>query len=267
MPVRVEVETSISSSRKRRHDLIEGELGYLPDGRVFVNTPLVKMFFNGEAAWPFTRLEADVHFRAAVKFLDEIGKPEISELEIRSAALLLHERLVYAKTWRHSRGLLRKSKSSPLEELRKLKKIASRGAWESYFDAFRKSSFFVKDLLTDNCGDFIYPMSAALSSEGLIAAVDKALADPRLKSRPPEFELDRCASTLISVYERFTGKGTGLANDSTTGRPISALHHFVRDYGLIYGVKIVTDASDGRLSKILKNRTEFGFGEFLALGD
>lgn len=181
-------------------------------------------------------------------------------------ALLLHERLIYAKTWRLSRGLLRNSKSKPVEELKKLRRIAaSQAPWESYFANFRKSSFFVKDLLADICGDFIYPSSAALSRDTLIAAVDKALADPRMKSRPREFELDRCASTLISVYERFTGKSLRLANDSITGKPTSALHRFVRDYGMLYGVKMVTDASDGRLEKMLKHRTEFGFGETLAI--
>jgi hypothetical protein len=266
MHFRVEIDSSISSSRGRRHELVEGQLMPLSNGWVLVSTPLVSMVFDGEGAWPFTRVEGLAPFGSAVRFLDGIAKPEISELEIRSIALILHERLVYAKTWRKSRGLLRNSKSSPIQEIKKLRMIAAKASWEEYFEAFRKSSFFVKDLLADICGDFIYPESAALSPEVLIAAADKALADPRLRTRPRELELDRCASTLISVYERFTGKSISLVNDRITHMPTSGLHQFVRDYGLIYGVEIVTDASDGRLDKMLKRRTEFGFGEILALG-
>ena len=274
----VRIERSDSILHGRRPDLIEGEIVRIPadltsgkttqflNGLVIINTPLVKMGFDPEGGWPFKRIEADVAFCSSVNFLDKAAKLEISELEIRSVALLLHERLVYAKTWRQSRGLLRNPKSRPVEELKKLRRLALQESWEEYFEGFRKSSFFVKDLLAEIFGDFVYPMQAALSADRAIAAIDQALADPRMKARPREVELDRCASTLISVYERFTGKSLGLANDSTTGKPISALHRFVRDYSRIYGVELVTNDGDSRLEKMLKNRTEFGIRDYLLVG-
>jgi hypothetical protein len=275
MTFRIEKNDAILHGR--RPDLIEGEIVEIPatggeatqfpNGLIIINTPLVKMGFDPKGEWPFKRIESDVAFCSAVTLLDKITKLEISELEIRSVALLLHERFIYAKTWRQSRGLLRNSKSKPVVELKKLRRLALQPSWERYFEAFRKSSFFVKDLLAEKSGDFVYPMHAALSSERVIAAVDQALADPRMKTRPREFELDRCASTLLSVYERFTDKKLGLANDSMTGKPISALHRFVRDYGLLYGIELVTDDSDGRLEKMLKNRTEFGIRDYLIIGE
>ena len=235
------------------------------DGWVCLVTPLVKFAFKPETMSPFARYEVHATYRSSVALLDKIARPAISDLEIRTVALLLHEQLIYAKVWKQSRGLLRNSKSAPVEELKKLKRIASTASWQTYFDAFRKSSFFTKNLLTNACGDFIYPFSAATSQETLISAVDKALADPRIKARHRDLEFDRCASVLISAFERFTGKEARLSNDPITGRPTSALHHFVRDFSFAYGVKIVTDASDGRLDKMLKNRTEFS-GDLLALG-
>jgi len=246
-----------------RPDQFPGEM-FEADGWVCVETPLVKFTFKPEPMSPFTRYEVYAEYRSSVALLDKIARPAISNLEIRTVALLLHEQLIYAKVWKQSRGLLRNSRSAPVEELRKLKQIASTAPWHEYFDAFRKSSFFTKNLLTEICGDLIYPYSAATSQETLISAVDQALADPRIRARHRDLEMDRCASVLISAFERFTGKEARLSNDRITGRPVSALHDFVRHFSSLYGVWIVTDASDGRLDKMLKNRAEFS-GDLLAL--
>lgn len=53
MPLRVEIATSISSSRAKRHDLRQGEFVQLPDGRIQINTPLVKMTFDPGGAMAF----------------------------------------------------------------------------------------------------------------------------------------------------------------------------------------------------------------------
>jgi hypothetical protein len=248
----------------RRPHQVPGEL-FEEDGWINIDTPLVKFSFKLGFKSELARYDGHATYRASVAFLDKIARPEISILEILTVALLLHEQLIYAKAWKQSRGLLRNSKTAPVEELQKLRRIASTKPFEIYFDAFRKSSFYVKNLLAEACGDYIYPYSAARSADVLIRTVDKLLLDPSIKVRQRELELDRCASVLISVFERFTGREPRLANDTTSGRPISALHRFVRDFSSGYGVKLVTDASDGRLDKMLKTRSEFS-GDRFALG-
>jgi hypothetical protein len=248
----------------KRPDRRPGET-FEEGGWVNIDTPLVKFAFKPELKLALARYDAHATYRASVAFLENIARPEISALEILTVALLLHEQLTYAKAWKQSRGLLRNTKTAPVEELQKLSRIASTKPFGVYFEAFRKSSFYVKNLLAEACGDHIYPYSAARSANVLIQTVDKLLLDPSIKVRQRELELDRCASVLISVFERFTGREPRLANDSTRGRPISALHRFVRDFSSGYGVKLVTDASDGRLDKMLKNRSEFS-GDLFALG-
>ena len=246
-----------------RPKIIKGQLLPAGDLRV-INTPLVKIAFSAsQEVWPAKHYTDDARYRSTVDFLRGIADQTISDFEISAISVLVFERFTYAKNWRLSRGLSKNDKrSKPKKELQALKAIARKGCWSETFDAFTKLSQFTRDLLSDVTGE-IYLTSAIASLPNLLTAIDIALRDPTLNGRPREFELDRCASASIAIYERLTGSVASLANDPTSGRPVSRLHRFVRTLAEPYDIQIVTDASDDRIGKMMNNRTEFGRGEML----
>lgn len=245
---------------------IPGEMRPISGGHILVNTPLVKMVFDqSQKCWPPKKYSTVAAFKSVVDLLRKIASSNISEIEIGTVAVMLYERAAYVRNWRRSRGLIPGDAPAPVRELRRLKKIALKGNEEKTFEALTTASQFVRDLLTDICGDVVYPFAAATSQDVLVEAIEGLLADPKIKSRPREFELDRCASALIAVHERFTGQPARLANDPMSGRPTSELHRFACHIGQILEIPIVTMASDDRLNKMIKDRSEFGHGEMLLL--
>jgi hypothetical protein len=248
----------MANERCRRH---EGELCRGKDGTLRVSTPIyIADLPPSTKSFPGPKYSQDARFKATVRYLDRVSIPTISRLEVLALSKFLHDVLVYAIHFQTggrffaTQREMCKAQRRPLQELKRLRKAAVK-------KDLKKIQLLMSNLseqcLTLITGSDEHPVLEFAIPEVLIVSLDRAMADPKLYSRPERTELDRAAAILVTIFERVMDLEAKLANDPITGRPASKIHRFVYTIGKIYGLPLVTAASDDRIAKVLQPTFKF----------
>lgn len=103
-----------------------------------------------------------------------------------------------------------------------------------------------------------YEPGHLLCSECILRVSSLALSELNT-GRPLLREIDRAAFAVKIAYQAVTGKtgsGRGTSPDTSpyAGRPTGELHELLLKIGQIYQVRLVTEASDGRMRRLAKSR-------------
>jgi len=94
-----------------------------------------------------------------------------------------------------------------------------------------------------------------MDRQGILNAINAALAAPDLAGRPRDLELDRLTGILLDAYEATVAKATATRDKDRSGAGFSDAHAFLADASKLLGLPVTGSGDDARLRRVLRARS------------